>query len=118
MTRLCLLALIFSPCLLSLAAAKKPNVLFIAVDDLRPELASFGADQMVTPHIDALMDRGVRFDRAYCMVPTCGASRAALMTGIRPTRDRFKSYQTRASEDAPGVTTLNTHFKKHGYTTV
>ena len=104
--------------LLPAGAAERPNVLFIAVDDLRPELASFGAGHMVTPHIDALMDRGVRFERAYCMVPTCGASRAALMTGIRPTRQRFKSYKTRASDDAPGITTLNTHFKDHGYTTV
>ncbi len=118
MNRLCLIAFLFSSVPLPLSAAPKPNVLFIAVDDLRPELASFGADQMVTPNIDALMDRGVRFERAYCMVPTCGASRAALMTGIRPTRERFKSYQTRASDDAPGVTTLNMHFKKHGYTTI
>ncbi len=99
-------------------ATEKPNVLFIAVDDLRPELASFGATQMVTPHIDALMKRGVRFERAYCMVPTCGASRAALMTGLRPSPARFKTYQARASEDAPGITTLNTHFKNHGYTTL
>ena len=99
-------------------ASDQLNVLFIAVDDLRPEISSFGADKMVTPHFDRLAKRGVRFDRAFCMVPTCGASRASLMSGIRPARDRFKSYLARASEDVPGVTTLNTHFKNHGYTTV
>ena len=99
-------------------AAEKPNVLFIAVDDLRPELTSFGAEKMVTPHFDRLAARGVRFDRAYCMVPTCGASRASLLTGIRPARDRFRSFDTRADKDAPGITTLNTHFKNHGYTTL
>ncbi|MDF1812820.1 MAG: sulfatase [Verrucomicrobiales bacterium] len=99
-------------------AAERPNVLFIAVDDLRPELNSFGADRMVTPQFDRLAKRGVRFDRAYCMVPTCGASRAALMTGLRPAKDRFKTYMTRADEDTPGITTLNTHFKNNGYTTI
>ena len=99
-------------------ADQRPNVLFIAVDDLRPELASFGAHNMVTPNFDRLASRGVRFDRAYCMVPTCGASRASLMTGIRPSRDRFKTYTSRADKDAPDVTTLNTHFKKNGYRTI
>jgi len=52
------------------------------------------------------------------MVPTCGASRASLMTGIRPARNRFVNYYTWAEKDAPGITTLNTHFKNHGYYTV
>ncbi|MEM0926352.1 MAG: sulfatase-like hydrolase/transferase, partial [Planctomycetota bacterium] len=99
-------------------AAERPNVLFIAVDDLRPELTSFGTDHMVTPHFDRLAKRGVRFDRAYCMVPTCGASRASLMTGIRPANDRFLTFTARADQDAPGVTTINTHFRNHGYRTI
>ncbi|MEM9645535.1 MAG: sulfatase-like hydrolase/transferase, partial [Planctomycetota bacterium] len=107
--------------LISIGAAvadERPNVLFIAVDDLRPEWTSFGVDNMVTPNFDRLAKRGVRFDRAYCMVPTCGASRASLMTGIRPAKDRFVSYTARADNDAPGVTTLNTHFKNNGYRTL
>ncbi|MEM8666285.1 MAG: sulfatase-like hydrolase/transferase [Planctomycetota bacterium] len=99
-------------------AADRPNVLFIAVDDLRPEIASFGAPAMVTPNLDRLASRGIRFNRAYCMVPTCGASRASLMTGIRPAKNRFVSYTARADEDAPDATTLNTHFKQHGYRTI
>lgn len=99
-------------------AAKRPNVLFIAVDDLRPQIASFGRDRMITPNIDRLTRAGVAFERAYCMVPTCGASRASLMTGLRPTRNRFVSYTARADKEAPQAVTLNTHFKNHGYHTV
>ena len=100
------------------SAAQRPNVLFIAVDDLRPQLNCYGKTFMHTPHLDRLAQRGVLFERAYCMVPTCGASRASLMTGIRPSSNRFINYLTWAEKDAPGVTTLNTHFKRHGYTTI
>ena len=100
------------------ADARKPNVLFIAIDDLRPQLGCYGFKQMQTPNIDRLASQGVVFERAYCMVPTCGASRASLMTGIRPARNRFVNYLTWAEKDAPGITTLNTHFKSHGYYTV
>ena len=99
-------------------AAGRPNILFIAVDDLRPEIFSFGREHMKTPHIDRLAKSGVIFSRAYCMVPTCGASRASLMSGIRPTRNRFKSYTSRADEDVPDAITLNTHLKANGYHTV
>ena len=83
----------------------------IAVDDLRPELACYGQQHIHSPNIDRLAKSGVLFERAYCMVPTCGASRASLMTGIRPTRNRFVNYLTWAEKDAPGITTLNTHFR-------
>jgi iduronate 2-sulfatase len=99
-------------------AETRPNILFIAVDDLRPEIGAYVGKDMATPHMDRLASRGMRFDRAYCMVPTCGASRASLMTGIRPASDRFLTHLTRASEDAPGITTLNTYLKDHGCTTV
>jgi iduronate 2-sulfatase len=99
-------------------ANDRPNVLFIAVDDLRPELSAFGSAEARTPQMDRLAQRGVRFDRAYCSVPTCGASRASLMTSIRPARDRFLNHDIRASKDTPGITTLNTHFRNHGYTTI
>ncbi len=61
------------------------NVLFIAVDDLRPELKCYGATHMVTPNIDRLANSGRLFRRHYVAVPTCGASRYALLTGKRPT---------------------------------
>ena len=95
-----------------------PNILFIAVDDLRPQLACYGKAQMKTPHFDELARRSVLFERAYCMVPTCGASRAALMTGLRPTPRRFVSYTARADQDAPDTVPLNVCFQRSGYTTI
>jgi arylsulfatase A-like enzyme len=68
-----------------LATAAPPNVLFIACDDLRPELGCYGESHMITPHIDALASQGRLFRNHYVAVPTCGASRYALMTGLRPT---------------------------------
>jgi iduronate 2-sulfatase len=97
-------------------AADRPNVLFIAVDDLRPELGCYGVDRAQTPHIDALAAGGLLLERAYCNVPVCGASRASVLTGLRPTAQRFTSYQTRAEKDAPGITPLPAHFQAHGYT--
>lgn len=76
----------FLPLLLAGAVhAAPPNVLFIAADDLRPELGCYGESHMVTPHIDALASQGRLFRNHYVAVPTCGASRYALMTGLRPT---------------------------------
>jgi iduronate 2-sulfatase len=100
------------------SAASRPNVLFIAIDDLRPELGCFGSTQAKTPHIDKLASAGVVFNRAYCQVPVCGASRASLMTGILPTRSRFVGFSAKAEEDAPGATTLPEVFKNAGYTTL
>ena len=100
------------------ARADRPNVLLIAVDDLRPQLGCYGKSQIHSPNIDRLAKSGVLFERAYCMVPTCGASRASMMTSIRPTRDRFVNYLTWAERDAPGKTAMNTQFKNHGYRTV
>ena len=97
---------------------KKPNILFIAVDDLRPELASYGAKHIKSPSIDKLAAEGLVFDRAYCNVPVCGASRASLLSGVRPGKKRFIGFSTRLSEDYPGVTSLPMHFKNHGYTTI
>lgn len=76
---------LFILCALIPAVAAPPNVLFIAIDDLRPELGCYGENHMVTPHIDALAKQGRVFRHHYVAVPTCGASRYALMTGLRPT---------------------------------
>ncbi len=96
----------------------KLNVLFIAVDDLRPQINCYGHKQMISPNLDRLAADGVIFGRCYCQVPVCGASRASLLTGVRPARDRFVSYSTRADEDMPGTTTLPKHFRNNGYHTI
>lgn len=100
-----------------LQGADRPNVLFIAVDDLRPEIECYGVDPMVTPHLDRLAQLGTRFGRAYCNIAVCGASRASLMKGLRPTPTRFTSYRTWAEKDAPDVPSLPMVFKQHGYHT-
>jgi len=109
-------ALMLAPCLVGgQPVAERPNVLFIAVDDLRPELGCYGNEWIKSPNIDKLAARGMRFNRAHCQVPTCGASRASLLTGLRPTTERFKSFDTFAENDAPGAMTLPEEFKKNGY---
>ena len=96
----------------------KPNILFIAVDDLRPELGAYGASHIQSPFIDKLASQSLLLERAYCNVPVCGASRASLLSGIRPGRHRFIGYSTYLDEDYPGVTSLPQHFKNHGYHTI
>ena len=97
--------------------AERPNILFIAIDDLRPELGCYGAAQVKTPHIDKLAAGGMRFDRAYCQVPICMGSRASLMTGILPTSKRFVG-DCRMDVDVPTAATLPEVFRKAGYTTL
>lgn len=97
---------------------EKPNVLFLVVDDLRPELACYGAIHIHSPNIDRLAAEGTRFLRSYCNIPVCGASRTSLLTGLRPARNRFLTYHTWADEEAPGITTLPGHFRSNGYTCI
>jgi len=99
-------------------STNKKNVLFIMVDDLRPELNIYGQSQIISPNIDALANSGVTFNRAYCNVPVCGASRASLLTGIRPTSNRFLTYFSSIKKEAPNVLNLVQHLKNEGYTTI
>lgn len=101
--------------IMTVHAQAKTNVLFIAVDDLRPELGCYGVDHIQSPNIDKLAGQGTVFLRAYCQVAVCGASRASLLTGLRPTPDRFLTYQTYAQEDAPEAMTLPEEFRRNGY---
>lgn len=102
----------------SISAQEKPNVLFIAVDDLRPELGSFGQSHIKSPHIDKLSESGLTFNRSYCNIPVCGASRASILSGIRPNRHRFLNYNCSQDKDVPGVVSLPMHFKNNGYKTI
>ena len=97
---------------------EKPNVLLIYVDDLRPELASYGAAHIQSPNIDALAEKGIKFTNAYCNVPVCGASRASMLTGMLPTKNRFLDYNTFVEREVPDVITLPQLFKNNGYTTI
>jgi arylsulfatase A-like enzyme len=98
--------------------SQKPNIVFIAVDDLRPELGSFGAEHIQSPSIDKLAAEGLTFNRTYCNIPVCGASRASIMSGVRPGIHRFIGYDTYQQKDYPGVLSLPMHFKNNGYHTI
>jgi arylsulfatase A-like enzyme len=97
---------------------KQPNVLFIAVDDLRPELNFYGANAIQSPYLDKLAAQSLVFNRAYCNVPVCGASRASLLTGARPTRYRYIDFKTLKDADNPDDISLPMLFKNNGYTTI
>lgn len=92
------------------------NVLFIAVDDLRPEINCFGKTKLHTPNLDWLSSRSLQFNRAYCQVPVCGPSRISLLTGKRPSHPTGNSWglgsPTEREPSLPG------YFKAHGFQTV
>src|SRR5262245_3715220 len=96
---------------------KKVNVLFIAVDDLKPALACAGDPNAKTPNIDRLAARGIVFNHAYCQQAVCSPSRSSLLTGRRPDSTRVYDLQTHFRKALPDVVTLPEHFQKHGYHT-
>src|SRR5687767_14820174 len=96
-------------------AQTRPNVLFIAVDDLRPELGCYGATHIKSPHIDALAKSGITFNRAYCQQAVCSPSRISLMTGRRPDATKIYDLETHFRDTIPDVVTLSQHFKDNGY---
>jgi arylsulfatase A-like enzyme len=99
------------------AGPGSPNVLFIAIDDLRPELGCYGDKHIISPNIDALAKSGVRFDRAYCQQAICGPSRASILTGLRPDSTQIHGNHTHFRTHYPDIITLPQHFKNHGYHT-
>jgi arylsulfatase A-like enzyme len=99
----------------SSASNPQPNILFIAVDDLRPELGCYGVEAIKTPHMDAFAASAVTFQRAYCQLAVCNPSRVSLLTGMRPDSSRVWDLATRFRHTVPDVVTLPQQFKKHGY---
>lgn len=99
------------------AKEKRPNVLLICIDDLRPELKCFGVDYIHSPNIDRLAARGRAFTRHYVHAPTCGASRYAMLTGRYGPRGNGALFQ-KAADETIRTTNMPAWFRKHGYTTV
>lgn len=93
-----------------------PNVLFIAVDDLRDWVGHLGGNPGArTPNIDRLAKRGVSFTRAYCPAPLCNPSRISLMTGVAPYRSGVYGNGEKLRERLPDAVTLMQHFRASGY---
>lgn len=97
---------------------KQPNILFLAIDDLRPELGCYGSEVAVSPNIDRLASVGLVFDRAYCQQPICSPSRASLMTGARPETIGVIENFTDFREVNPDIITIPQHFIANGYQAV
>ncbi len=95
--------------------SEKFNVLFIAVDDLRPELGCYGVKGIKSPNIDALAKSGLLFNRAYCQQAVCSPSRTSLLTGRRPDTTKVYNLEDHFRQTIPDVITLPQHFKDNGY---
>tara|TARA_B110000483_G_C18152749_1_gene526132 strand:+ start:134 stop:1516 length:1383 start_codon:yes stop_codon:yes gene_type:complete len=102
--------------LVSWGTAQSPNVLFIAVDDLRDWVGHLGGHpNATTPHIDRLAKRGVSFTRAYCSAPLCNPSRISLLTGVAPSKSGVYGNGEKLRQKLPDAVTLMQHFRASGY---
>lgn len=99
------------------AAPPRLTVLFIAADDLRPELACYGAAQVKSPNLDRLARTGVLFERAYCQFPLCGPTRASLLSGTRPDSTKVHDLYSDFRAALPAIQSLPQWFKDQGYYT-
>ncbi len=103
---------------------KRPNILFLSIDDLRPDLGCYGKDYIHSPHIDRLAEESTIFTRHYVQVATCGASRYAMLTGMLPvSQDHVNNqaivkYISSQSDSLKGPESFIHHLKDNGYHTV
>ena len=102
-------------------AAEKPNVLFIAIDDLNDWVGPLGGHpQVKTPNMDRLAARGTTFTNAHCQSPLCNPSRTSILTGLRPTTTGVYALAPwfRTSEKFKDHPTIFQWFRRNGYTTL
>jgi arylsulfatase A-like enzyme len=101
-----------------MSADKKPDVLFIAIDDMNDWTTLFDQGNPIkTPNLERLAKRGMFFNRAYCASPACCPSRAAIMTGIRPHNSGVYDNKHAWARMMPDAVTLSRYFMQHGYET-
>lgn len=99
------------------SAAERPNVLFIAADDMRPQLGCYGDPTVKSPYLDALAQRGMVFRRSYVQQALCSPSRISMLSGRYPATTEIFEIGRTLRTTMPEITTLPQHFKNHGYHT-
>jgi iduronate 2-sulfatase len=97
--------------------ATKPNILFIAIDDLKPILGCYGNTMIKTPNIDRLARMGTIFKSNYCQQAVCGPTRASLMTGKRPDYTKIWDLKTKMRDKNPDIVSLPQYLITQGYST-
>ena len=97
--------------------ARKPNIIFIAIDDLKPTLGAFGDEFAQTPVLDKLAKNGTIFTNNHTQQAVCGPSRASLLTGKRPDYTKVRDLKTKMRDINPNILTLPQYFKENGYIT-
>jgi iduronate 2-sulfatase len=117
MNRILILELVTALGFTAVQAAQKPNVLLILVDDLKPAMGCYGDNAAITPNMDALARRGMRFDMAYCNQAVCAPSRFTLMLGAHSTSTGLYGLGSHLRKAWPDAVTMPQHFAKHGYRT-
>ena len=100
------------------AVAKPKNILFVAVDDLKPLLGSYGDTRVISPNFDQLAEKGIIFTNAHCQQAVCGPSRASIMSGLYPDTTKVWDLKTKWRDVNPDIVSIPQFFKAQGYETV
>ncbi len=95
----------------------KPNILFIAIDDLKPILGCYGDKMIKTPNIDRIAKNGTVFFANYCQQAVCGPTRASIMTGRRPDYTKIWDLKTKMRDMNPDILSIPQYFISQGYST-
>ena len=95
----------------------KPNVIFIAIDDLKPTIGAFGDEFAKTPVLDKVAKNGTTFTNNHTQQAVCGPSRASLLTGKRPDYTKVRDLKTKMRDINPNILTIPQYFKENGYIT-
>jgi len=112
-----ILTLMLNPVSADDVSVARPNILFIAVDDLKPLTGHYGNLKVITPTLDKLANQSMVFTSAYTQYPVCGPSRTSLLTGLRPESNGVLNLKTRMRDINPDILTLPQFFKNNGYQT-
>ena len=117
-----LISIIISSCTINSNDSKQTtsrskNVLFIVVDDLKPEMGCYGNSFIKTPNLDKLASQGFVMENNHCQQAVCGPTRASLLTGKRPDYTKVYDLKTQIRDINPDIVTIPQYFKSKGYQT-